>query len=306
LGRRRGLGRDRIFICRTRTTQQPGGRRCACLSLPRPSMNARDRVVKEYLGLVTPAVAHRSPDGDERAARPRDDVPIDQSCTRRHSDLDRILVHSRGCGSGKLVGRSPRPGKPVARPRGRLVSPERVLEIQQFAREPISLHQTIRDDGDSQLGDFVEDFDALTPSRSHAAGPARAGAADAVREGGGRGPGRFGLTDGRSRTSRHPSRSQLLRDYLDQPELVSSQPAEYACRQPSRTGVRMRGSGSAGTVAVTSQTPACRSTSSMPGGSRMSESARRPAGAVGASTSLATHARAGRSWSSRPTSWCRC
>ncbi|WP_182641678.1 RNA polymerase sigma factor, partial [Dietzia sp. CW19] len=37
------------------------------------------------------------------------------------------------------------------------ITPEKVLEIQQYAREPISLDQTIGDEGDSQLGDFIED-----------------------------------------------------------------------------------------------------------------------------------------------------
>src|SRR5690606_39654079 len=41
------------------------------------------------------------------------------------------------------------------------ISPEKVLEIQQYAREPISLDQTIGDEGDSQLGDFIEDSEAV-------------------------------------------------------------------------------------------------------------------------------------------------
>src|SRR5947208_14989136 len=40
-------------------------------------------------------------------------------------------------------------------------SPQKVLEIQQYAREPISLDQTIGDEGDSQLGDFIEDSEAV-------------------------------------------------------------------------------------------------------------------------------------------------
>ena len=40
------------------------------------------------------------------------------------------------------------------------ITPEKVLEIQQYAREPISLDQTIGDEGDSQLGDFIEDSEA--------------------------------------------------------------------------------------------------------------------------------------------------
>jgi RNA polymerase primary sigma factor len=124
------------------------------------------------------------------------------------------------------------------------ISPEKVLEIQQYAREPISLDQTIGDEGDSQLGDFIEDSEAvvavdavsftllqdqlqsvLLTLSEREAGVVRL---------------RFGLTDGQPRTLdeigqvygvtrerirqiesktmsklRHPSRSQVLRDYLD-------------------------------------------------------------------------------------------
>src|SRR5690606_28433934 len=41
------------------------------------------------------------------------------------------------------------------------ITPEKVMEIQQYAREPISLDQTIGDEGDSQLGDFIEDSEAI-------------------------------------------------------------------------------------------------------------------------------------------------
>jgi RNA polymerase primary sigma factor len=41
------------------------------------------------------------------------------------------------------------------------ITPEKVLEIQQYAREPLSLDQTIGDEGDSQLGDFIEDSQAV-------------------------------------------------------------------------------------------------------------------------------------------------
>jgi RNA polymerase primary sigma factor len=41
------------------------------------------------------------------------------------------------------------------------ITPEKVLEIRQHAREPISLDQTMGDEGDSQLGDFIEDPDAV-------------------------------------------------------------------------------------------------------------------------------------------------
>ena len=72
------------------------------------------------------------------------------------------------------------------------ITPDKVLEIQQYAREPISLDQTIGDEGDSQLGDFIEDSEAVVAvdavSLHAAAGPAASGAADAVRARGRRGP----------------------------------------------------------------------------------------------------------------------
>jgi RNA polymerase primary sigma factor len=124
------------------------------------------------------------------------------------------------------------------------LTPERVVEVQQYARVPISLDQTIGDDGDSRLGDFIEDSEApvamdvvafsllqdqlrqvLLTLSEREAGVIRL---------------RFGLVDGRPRTLdeigqvfgvtrerirqiesktmsklRHPSRSQVLRDYLD-------------------------------------------------------------------------------------------
>jgi DNA-directed RNA polymerase sigma subunit (sigma70/sigma32) len=42
-----------------------------------------------------------------------------------------------------------------------MVTPERVLEIQHYTREPISLDQTIGEEGDSRLGDFIEDSEAV-------------------------------------------------------------------------------------------------------------------------------------------------
>ncbi|MGH3571883.1 MAG: RNA polymerase sigma factor [Pseudonocardiaceae bacterium] len=123
------------------------------------------------------------------------------------------------------------------------ITPGKVLEIQQYARQPISLDQTIGDEGDSQLGDFIQDSEAVvavdavsfTLLQDHlrsvlATLPERE--AGIVRL-------RFGL-DGQPRTLdeighiygvtrerirqiesktmtklRHPSRSQALRDYLD-------------------------------------------------------------------------------------------
>ncbi|MGB7799027.1 MAG: RNA polymerase sigma factor [Pseudonocardiaceae bacterium] len=124
------------------------------------------------------------------------------------------------------------------------ISAEKVLEIQQYAREPISLDQTIGDEGDSQLGDFIEDSEAvvavdavsftlLQDQLQSVLATLSEREAGVVRL-------RFGLTDGQPRTLdeigqvygvtrerirqiesktmsklRHPSRSQVLRDYLD-------------------------------------------------------------------------------------------
>ena len=121
---------------------------------------------------------------------------------------------------------------------------EKVIEVQKYGREPISLHTPLGEDGDSEFGDLIEDSEAVVP-------------ADAVgftllqeqlhqvldtlseREAGVVSM-RFGLTDGQPKTLdeigkvygvtrerirqiesktmsklRHPSRSQVLRDYLD-------------------------------------------------------------------------------------------
>ncbi len=124
------------------------------------------------------------------------------------------------------------------------ITPDKVLEIQQYAREPISLDQTIGDEGDSQLGDFIEDSEAvvavdavsftlLQDQLQSVLATLSEREAGVVRL-------RFGLTDGQPRTLdeigqvygvtrerirqiesktmsklRHPSRSQVLRDYLD-------------------------------------------------------------------------------------------
>ncbi|MFC2731405.1 MAG: RNA polymerase sigma factor [Pauljensenia sp.] len=124
------------------------------------------------------------------------------------------------------------------------MTPEKVVEVQKYGREPISLHTPLGEDGDSEFGDLIEDSEAIVP-------------ADAVsftllqeqlhrvldtlseREAGVVSM-RFGLGDGQPKTLdeigkvygvtrerirqiesktmsklRHPSRSQVLRDYLD-------------------------------------------------------------------------------------------
>jgi RNA polymerase primary sigma factor len=124
------------------------------------------------------------------------------------------------------------------------ITPEKVLDLQQSAREPISLDQTIGDEGDSPLGDFIEDsgavaavdvvsFTLLQDDLQLVLDTLSEREADVIRL-------RYGLTDGRPRTLdqvghvygitrerirqiesmtmaklRNPSRSQVLRDYLD-------------------------------------------------------------------------------------------
>ena len=139
------------------------------------------------------------------------------------------------------LGREPTPEE-LAREKD--ITVDKVLEIQQYAREPISLDQTIGDEGDSQLGDFIEDSEAVIAVDAvsftllqdqlqdvlHTLSEREAGVVKL----------RFGLTDGMPRTLdeigqvygvtrerirqiesktmsklRHPSRSQVLRDYLD-------------------------------------------------------------------------------------------
>ena len=124
------------------------------------------------------------------------------------------------------------------------LTPDKVLEIQHYARDPLSLDQTIGDEGDSQLGDFIEDSQAvvaidavsftLLQDQLHSAlATLSEREASIIRL-------RFGLIDGQPRTLdeisrvhgvtrerirqietktmsklRHPSRSLPLRDYLN-------------------------------------------------------------------------------------------
>ncbi len=124
------------------------------------------------------------------------------------------------------------------------LSVEKVLEIQRYAREPVSLQSVIGDENDSSLGDFIEDADApvavdvvsyaMMQEQLHDVLTTLSERESAVVKM------RFGLTDGEPKTLdeigrefgltrerirqiesktlsklRHPSRSQALRDYLD-------------------------------------------------------------------------------------------
>jgi RNA polymerase primary sigma factor len=124
------------------------------------------------------------------------------------------------------------------------MTPGKVIEVQNYGREPISLHTPLGEDGDSELGDLIEDSEAIQPGEAvsftllqeqlhsmlSTLSEREAGVVSM----------RFGLTDGQPKTLeqigkvygvtrerirqiesktmsklRHPSRSNVLRDYLD-------------------------------------------------------------------------------------------
>jgi len=121
---------------------------------------------------------------------------------------------------------------------------EKVVEVQKYGREPISLHTPLGEDGDSEFGDLIEDSEAIVPADAvsftllqeqlhHVLDTLSEREAGVVSM-------RFGLGDGQPKTLdeigkvygvtrerirqiesktmsklRHPSRSQVLRDYLD-------------------------------------------------------------------------------------------
>jgi RNA polymerase primary sigma factor len=58
------------------------------------------------------------------------------------------------------IGREPTPEEIAAEME---ISPEKVRHIQKSSQEPVSLHQQLGDEGDAQLGDFIEDKDAISP-----------------------------------------------------------------------------------------------------------------------------------------------
>jgi len=124
------------------------------------------------------------------------------------------------------------------------ITPERVIEVQKYGREPISLHTPLGEDADSEFGDLIEDSEAIQPGEAVSFTLLQEqlhSVLDTLSE---REAGvvsmRFGLTDGQPKTLdeigkvygvtrerirqiesktmsklRHPSRSQVLRDYLD-------------------------------------------------------------------------------------------
>jgi RNA polymerase primary sigma factor len=127
------------------------------------------------------------------------------------------------------------------------ITPEKLVEVQNHAREPMSLHIPLGEDGDSEFGDLIEDSEAIQPGEAvgfillqeelqSVLGTLSEREAGVISM-------RFGLTDGQPKTLdeigqrygvtrerirqieskimaklRHPSRSRLLRDYLDLPD----------------------------------------------------------------------------------------
>jgi RNA polymerase primary sigma factor len=178
---------------------------------------------------------------------------IRQAITRAMADQARTIrlpVHMV-----EAIGRLARVQRQMLQDLGREPTPEelaagldmtlaRLIEVQRHAREPISLHIPLGEDGDSELGDLIEDSEAIEPGEAvsftllqeqvrSVLGTLSEREAGVVSM-------RFGLTDGQPKTLdeigkvygvtrerirqiesktmaklRHPSRSTLLRDYLD-------------------------------------------------------------------------------------------
>ncbi|NCW93388.1 MAG: RNA polymerase sigma factor, partial [Actinobacteria bacterium] len=87
------------------------------------------------------------------------------------------------------------------------MTPEKVVEVQKYGREPISLHTPLGEEGDSEFGDLIEDSEAIVPADAVSFTLLQEqlhSVLDTLSE---REAGVVAL--------RHPSRSQVLRDYLD-------------------------------------------------------------------------------------------
>ena len=124
------------------------------------------------------------------------------------------------------------------------MTPEKVVDVQKYGREPISLHTPLGDEGDSEFGDLIEDSEAIVPADAVSFTLLQEQLDSVLDTLSDRESGvvkmRFGLTDGQPKTLdeigkvygvtrerirqiesktmsklRHPSRSQVLRDYLD-------------------------------------------------------------------------------------------
>jgi RNA polymerase primary sigma factor len=139
------------------------------------------------------------------------------------------------------LGREPTPSELAAELD---MTPARIMEMQKYGREPISLHLPLGEDGGSEFGDLIEDAEAIQPGEAVGFTLLQEQLHSVLgtlseREAGVMSM-RYGLADGRPRTLdeigkaygvtrerirqiesktmsklRHPSRSNLLRDYLD-------------------------------------------------------------------------------------------
>jgi RNA polymerase primary sigma factor len=139
------------------------------------------------------------------------------------------------------LGREPTPGELAAELD---MTPGKVIEVQKYGREPISLHTPLGEDGDSEFGDLIEDSEAIQPGEAVSFTLLQEQLHSVLDTLSDREAGvvsmRFGLTDGQPKTLeqigkvygvtrerirqiesktmsklRHPSRSNVLRDYLD-------------------------------------------------------------------------------------------
>jgi RNA polymerase primary sigma factor len=124
------------------------------------------------------------------------------------------------------------------------ITPQKVIEIQKYAREPISLHTPIGEDGANEFGDLIEDCEAVVPADAVSYTLLQEQLHSVLETLSAREAGivsmRFGLTDGQPKTLdqigkvygvsrerirqieartmsklRHPARSQELHGYLD-------------------------------------------------------------------------------------------
>jgi len=124
------------------------------------------------------------------------------------------------------------------------MTPEKVVEVQKYGREPISLHTPLGEEGDSEFGDLIEDSEAIEPGEHVLFTTLQAELHEVLDTLSEREKGvimmRIGLSDGQAKTLdeigkvygvtrerirqiesktmsklRHPSRSQKLRDYLE-------------------------------------------------------------------------------------------
>ena len=84
------------------------------------------------------------------------------------------------------------------------MTPEKVIEVQKYGREPISLHTPLGEDGDSEFGDLIEDSEAIQPGEAVSFTCCRSSCTrcwtrcpSARRAGSSM---RFGLTDGQPKT----------------------------------------------------------------------------------------------------------